>query len=327
VRTAALALALAAATLVGAGAARALPEPERVAFASRDVDTAGNAVRIDGLLYRPPGAPAGGVPAVVAVHGCAGMWSNVAGHETELSRHNVAWAELLLAEGYAVLFPDSFNPRGQRQVCTIRYGERTIDPPRRRLDVLGALAFLAAQSGIDRERIALVGWSHGGSTTLATINARDSATIAARAGPDAPPFFRAAVAFYPGCGASLRAGSRWQPAVPTRIHIGADDDWTPAQPCVDLGVSMRGRDPTLDVTVYADSYHAFDGPGTRLVVRRDVPNGVHPGQGVTLGPNPAAAAAARASVRAFLREQLGSAPPAESPGRRSRQQEDGWNWD
>jgi hypothetical protein len=40
------------------------------------------------------------------------------------------------------------------------------------------------------------------------------------------------------------------------------------------------------------------------VHRSDVPNGVHPGEGVHMGPNAAARDAANASVRAFLRERL-----------------------
>jgi hypothetical protein len=38
--------------------------------------------------------------------------------------------------------------------------------------------------------------------------------------------------------------------------------------------------------------------------RLDVPNGVHPGQGVTVGPNPGARATANVRVRAFLRDRL-----------------------
>src|SRR5256885_466770 len=94
---------------------------------------------------------------------------------------------------------------------------------------------------IARERIAIVGWSHGGSTTLATVNARDREVAAFRDKAGAPPFFRAAVAFYPGCGLSMRAGEQWHPAVPTRIHIGALDDWTPAKSCVELGEAMVAR--------------------------------------------------------------------------------------
>jgi 4-aminobutyrate aminotransferase-like enzyme len=49
----------------------------------------------------------------------------------------------------------------------------------------------------------------------------------------------------------------------------------------------------------------FDGPGQRLVVRKDVPNGIHgEAAGVTMGGNPVAAAAALASMRAFLRERF-----------------------
>lgn len=295
----------AAAVMAAGPAAAALPLPERAAFASLDRDGSGERVHIAALLYRPAGpAPSGGFPAVIVLHGCGGMYSALRGHTDELSRHNAAWTGDLLAEGYAVLFPDSFNSRGQREVCTIPPESRTINPGRRRLDALGALAWLASQRGIDGDRVALLGFSHGGSTTLAAINARDRAVIAFRDVPDAPRFFRAAVAFYPGCRAFQAAGERWQPAMPARIYIGEKDDWTPAAPCAALGEAQRARGEPFEVTVYADSHHGFDSPAGRLVVRKNVPGGVNRGQGVTVGPNSEAGADARQKTRAFLREQL-----------------------
>src|SRR6185369_15209906 len=99
---------------------------------------------------------------------------------------------------YAVLWPDSFNPRGRRSVCLVKRGEPTIAPMTRRLDMLGALAFAASQPGVDRANIALLGWSHGGSTTLAAINGKDAQIEQFFTAADAPPRWRAAVAFYPG---------------------------------------------------------------------------------------------------------------------------------
>jgi len=90
----------------------------------------------------------------------------------------------------------------------------------------------------------------------------------------------------------------------TRIHIGELDDWTPAATCVALGAALARRGGDLLVTTYPGSYHAFDSPGGRVVQRLDVPNGMHPGEGVHVGPNPAARKAANASVRTFLRERL-----------------------
>ena len=103
---------------------------------------------------------------------------------------------------------------------------------------------------------------------------------------------------------SLALGSRYRPGAPTRVYIGELDDWTPAATCVELGKAMAARNEDLRVATYPDSYHGFDAPRGQLVHRTDVPNGVHPGEGVHMGPNAAAREAANASVRAFLRERL-----------------------
>jgi dienelactone hydrolase len=102
----------------------------------------------------------------------------------------------------------------------------------------------------------------------------------------------------------LKAGDGYRPGTPTRIHIGQDDDWTPAATCTELGNAMAARGEDMLVTTYADSFHAFDSPTGTLQLRTDVPNGVNPGRGVHVGPNPAAREAANASVRAFLRQRL-----------------------
>jgi len=275
-----------------------------VSFPSLERDAAGRNVALRGFLLLPRTAqPPGGYPAVIALHGCGGVYSTRKGRERELADRLQLRADLYLAEGFAVLFPDSFGSRGVREVCTIRVGERTISSMRRRLDALAALDYLAHRPDIAPDRVALLGWSHGGSTVLHAINVKDPEVASFRAAPGAP-FFRAAVALYPGCNTALRAIDRWQPGTPTRIHIGELDDWTPARPCVQLGEAMAARGEDFDVVTYPNSHHAFDAPIGRLVRRLDVPNGVRPGQGVTVGPNPLTRAAANIRVRAFLRDRL-----------------------
>ncbi len=276
----------------------------RVTLPSLDRDEAGVAVSLNAILLLPDGpVPPGGFPAIVALHGCSGMYSSLRGHEDRLAERLMARADMLLGEGYALIFPDSFGARGRSEVCTIRAGERGIPAARRRLDALGALAYLAARHDIAPDRIALVGWSHGGSAALAAINARDRDVAAFREQGDVP-FFRAAVAYYPGCHVSLAAGERWEPAVPARILIGELDDWTPAKPCVELGAAAAGRGEPLKVTVFPGAHHGFDAPGSAVAHRTDVPNGVHPGEGVHVGANPEMRERANAKLRAFLDEQL-----------------------
>lgn len=65
-----------------------------------------------------------------------------------------------------------------------------------------------------------------------------------------------------------------------------------------------GRAVGAEVHVFADSHHGFDGPAGRVVLRTDVPRGVHPGQGVHVGPNPVARQQAYERLLQVLDEAL-----------------------
>jgi dienelactone hydrolase len=275
--------------------------PRQVTFDSRDTGPDGKPVPIAGAWFEPEGD--GPFPAVVALHGCGGLHSTARGRTDTLNARHLAMARMLVDEGYAVLFPDSLRPRGLAELCTQKPSERTLKVAQRRADALGALDWLQRQPRVRADRVALLGWSHGGSTVLATmVKPRPGAT----AGPASrPPFFRTAIAFYPGCSPYTRAAARLEWLAPLAIFIGEADDWTPAAPCIALGAAMRTAGQPVAVTTYAGAFHDFDNPDGRLRTRRDVPGGAKPGEGVTTAPDPQARAHAYAKVRGILRDALG----------------------
>ena len=287
---------------VSAGAAAT---GQRVDFPSLDLDpVSGDPVMLNGLFFTPDPS-AGGFPAVIALHGCDGMYGTLASRRGRLSERHQAMADLLVAEGYAVLFPDSFNPRGQREVCTQLESKRTILQANRRLDVLGALEYLRTRHDIAMQRVALLGWSHGGSAVLSAINGRSPVVAAYRAQLAAGgAYFVTSIAFYPGCGASLRGRDGFAPAAPLTIFIGDADDWASAKPCVALGKVLAEQRLPIEVRTYADAHHGFDSPNRLPPRHLDVPNGVVPGKGVTIGANPAARADAYDRMKAQLRAAL-----------------------
>ena len=276
---------LLAVLLLGVGMASALAQPQSVVVPSLDAPQA-VAAQLPGHWFA---ADAGSDrPAVVLLHGCGGAYDS----KGRLGQRFVDYAAMLNAEGWHALVLDSLTPRGEKEVCTQRTGTRHITQAQRRLDALGALQWLATQPGVDRQRLALLGWSNGGSTVLAATNRLHSAVARAVLMP------RAAVAFYPGCEAEL--ARRYASTAPTLLLVGESDDWTPAQPCRDLA-AIAGSGLTL--VAYAGAYHGFDSTAP-LRVRRDVPNGVRPGQGVTVGGDTAAREASRREMLEFLRRQL-----------------------
>lgn len=257
---------------------------EEVSFNSLD------ATPITAQVFQPAQQPPRGT--VVALHGCGGLNATVGARKGELSARHRAYAEMLTAEGYAVVFPDSFAPRGETQICTQRNGSRRITQAERRADALAALAWAAAQPWARPDRLALLGWSNGGS---AVLSATDASRRDVRAQAVRPVI---AIAFYPGCAAPLRSGYR--PATRLAMLLGEKDDWTPPGPCIELGKAVGAQ-----VNVYAGSHHGFDNPVGEVRWLREVPNGANPGQGVHVGRNALAAEASGERLRALLREAFG----------------------
>jgi dienelactone hydrolase len=109
--------------------------------------------------------------------------------------------------------------------------------------------------------------------------------------------FRAAIAYYPGCG--IPAASM---TAPTLVLIGEADDWNPAERCREMAAHSRPDGATIALTVYPGAYHAFDvaqlKPGIRFL-------------GHWLEYNEPAARDAEQKLRAFLAANLGGISPDE----------------
>lgn len=220
---------------------------------------------ITGWLYRPDGP--GPFPAIMLAHSCAGI-----------NAHTEMWAKRLVGWGYLVLVPDSFGPRGRTQVCS---APNMITPNMRVADIAGALDFLATRPEVIKNRIGLIGHSHGGSTTLRSVQKRFD--FVARG-------LRAAVAYYPGCYAAFD----YTVDVPLLILIGDRDDWTPADNCRRLQAAGFTRPDLVETVYYSNAYHSFDAQA------RDRNVAGAPGQMHHLAYDPVAAPDAEARTKAFF---------------------------
>lgn len=252
-------------------------------FARIELQSAGaRGTRIAAYVKRPDGRQL--TSAVVMLHGCGGLFSP----KGNLLAREVDWADRLVAEGHAIIMPDSFNPRGHRQICTLGAGQRPVAPRDRAHDAVAAIDWMARQPGIDPARIAIIGWSNGGSTVL---------WAADRAFKPAGTDIKAAIAFYPGCRPPAQSPG-WAPRVPLAILIGDADDWTPAEHCR----ALARKHPAIRLVEYPGAVHGFDAPNSPLRVRTDVGISLRGDGTARVGTDPAARAASIEEVRRLLSE-------------------------
>jgi dienelactone hydrolase len=237
-------------------------DPEAVFFPSADGKT-----EIVGYLFAP--ATAGPHPAIVMLHGRGGPYSsNVNATCTlvsrsspspctaaGLSKRHMMWGTYWADHGYLALLPDSFGPRGKAH----GFGRNTHDDPARDdvnektvrpLDAEGALSYLRSRRDVDVDRIFLQGWSNGGSTALNVMTRQGQQSAG----------YRAALIFYPGCGAAALLSPTLSTAAPITLFLASDDEEVSPTICTHLAARSRDAGTRIDVVTYQGATHDFDEP-------------------------------------------------------------------
>lgn len=250
--------------------------------------TPGNPVEVRGQLYRPEGP--GPFPAMVLLHGCAGV-------EPLQAR----WAKWLNERGYVALVVDSWTPRGIVENCS--KGTPDIENTERFDDAFGALRYLQSLPFVDPGRIGTIGWSSGGVFAMAVENG-PSLARARKRGVTLPAVgFRLGIGMYPGGCFSLVKELVIRPLL---VLMGGADDWTLARTCEEMVNAMRAEGADVTIRIFPGAFHYFDNADYPLQVLPDVENRNKPGDccGATVGYEREAAAAAFAEVEAFLAKHL-----------------------
>ena len=195
-------------------------------------------------LLKPEGS--GPFPALVIMHQCSGPKQAV-----------LSWARKALERRYAVLLVDSLGPRGVDSVC---YGPKAgVNLFRGVRDALQAAAHLRRQPFVDRDRVALVGFSWGASVGLMAASRHYVTALQAGKG------FAAVASFYPLC--SRISPSNGRPpfdvinndiAHSLLVLMGEADTETPASDCLEKIEALEKAGVPVEWHLYPGATHCWD---------------------------------------------------------------------
>jgi carboxymethylenebutenolidase len=174
-----------------------------------------------------------------------------------LSKRHAMWGEYWAERGYLALLPDSFGPRGKAHgFDRFTHGDADRDSVNeltvRPSDAEGALTYLRGRSDVAANRIFLQGWSNGGSTAL---------NVMIRQGANAG--FRAALAFYPGCGREALLENAVVTTAPLTFFLGSDDEEVNPEICQHVAQRSIDAGTAVFVAFYPGATHDFDDPGEK----------------------------------------------------------------
>jgi len=246
--------------------------------------TPGKPLTVPGWELRPAGS--GRFPAVVLLHGCAGIFES-----------NHEWSRWFRDQGYVALLLDSWTPRGVGKTCDPSLPD--VPNTERFDDAMGALRYLQSRPYVDPARVGAIGWSNGGVFALSVING-PSLERAKKRGVVLPePGFRASIGFYPGGCYSLVDELVVRPLL---VMIGDADDWTAPGPCVAMVEAMRRRGANARIVLYPQAYHYFDVIGQPREYLAQVANHNKPNEccGATVAFDAGAFADSRRRVAEFF---------------------------
>jgi dienelactone hydrolase len=207
---------------------------------------------VRGLLFLPADAqPNHATPAVVMLHGSAGLIQDRAKYGPQLA-----------AMGIAVLLVQTYDSR--RDLGT-GFIERVLNITETMFvaDAYAALRYLAARPDIDPHRVVLAGFSYGGMATEYAIYAQIADALA----PNGPRF-AGHVAFYAPCIARF-VDSRTTGA-PLLMLYGAEDQLIRPDRCAQVADDLRAGGSQVRIISYPGAVHQWDGGMPRQLIGRQL---------------------------------------------------------
>jgi len=209
-------------------------------------DLNGKPVTLAGEL-RLPKSGSDKVPAIVLVHGSGG-----------LSASPDLWARELNATGLAVFILDSFAGRG---IVSTVSDQSQLHSLAMMVDAYRALALLAEHPRIDRDRIAVMGFSKGAVASVYSSNRRFRQLY----GPQGVEF-AAHIGLYTPCNVAYRDDEKTT-GKPIRLFHGIADDYVSIGPCRDYAARLTQAGADVALAEYPDAYHAYDNPAYATPLR------------------------------------------------------------
>ena len=149
-------------------------------------------------------------------------------------------------QGYATFQLNSFKSRG---ITSTVGSQDEVTIAAVILDAYRALEKLAKHPNINKDKVAITGWSLGGGVTLFAgwMPLKEAITDQVS--------FAAHLAFYPPC--FINPENLSFTKAPIHILIGEADNWTPAKPCEDLVKKLSDK-TNIKITTYPNAHHGFD---------------------------------------------------------------------
>jgi len=207
----------------------------------------GSPVTLAGYLRLPKSD--GKSPVVVLFHGVGGL----GGEGGPVN----AWSHVLNEAGIGTFAVDSFSGRG---VATIAEGAQ-VSPVSRVVDAYRALELLSKHPLVDANKIAVMGFSHGGGPGLYSSLMRFQKL---HGKPDVQ--FAAYISVYGGCGTTFREDEVLAQRPVLLLH-GTADDWVAVGPCREYAARLKKAGMNVRLIEYPDASHVFDGPALREAVK------------------------------------------------------------
>ncbi len=217
----------------------------------------GQSVTLAAALRLPPGTAK--VPAVILMHGSGG----VSGQADE-------WARFLTDRGVASFMVDCFTARG---LDTTFANQEALGRLAMIIDAYRAFDVLARHPRINKQRIALMGFSRGGQATLYAAVRRFQAMHGPQQGS-----FAGYLSFYPACHIRYRDDEHLVER-PVQVLHGTADDLNPIGPCRDYVARVQRAGGRIHLHEFPDARHVFDWP---LLAQPVVLQGVRSNNGALL---------------------------------------------